>query len=318
MRAMFKWENSALSLPIVQAARTYAQQFAQQQNSPEKSQQVRLNTLAVWVVKDYLQMMNIATDLVNSQSWNSMMRMIVDIADLELPGIGCLECRPVQSQQTECYVPPETWEKRVGYVIVEIDEAQLIAKIRGFVPQVKDEYLCLNQILPIEDLFEHLESLKAAPSGIVTNLSQWFHGIFETGWQSWETLWNQPDLLTNLGFRNYGISASQRKSLSINQRAKLIDLGTNIIPEKLVLIVEICPQSGGRTHIQLQLRSVSDRVLPSGLKLAVLDGCETIFLELQVESSKNQMQLQFNGEAGEHFSLRVELNSCQFTEKFVI
>ncbi|AFZ02446.1 DUF1822 family protein [Calothrix sp. PCC 6303] len=317
MRAIFKRENSALSLPIVQAARTYAQQFAQQQNSPEKSQQVRLNTLAVWVVRDYLQMMDIPTDLVNSQSWNSMMRMIADIADLELPGIGCLECRPVQSQQTECYVPPETWENRVGYVIVEIDDAQLTAKILGFVPQVKDEYLCLNQILPIEDLFEHLELLKVARLGIVTNLSQWFHGIFEIGWQTWENLWNQPDLLTNLGFRNSGISAEQRKSLSITQRAKLINLGTNIIPINLVLVVEICPQSGERTHIQIQLYSIS-RVLPSGLKLAVLDDCETIFLEVEVESSKNQMQLQFNGEAGEHFSLKIELNNYQITEKFVI
>jgi Protein of unknown function (DUF1822) len=318
MRAMFERENSALSLPIVQAARNYAQQFAQQQNSPEKSQQVRLNTLAVWVVKDYLQMMDIATDLVNSQSWNLMMRMILDIADLELPGIGCLECRPVQSQQTTCYIPPETWEERVGYVIVEIDDAQLTAKILGFIPQVKDEYLCLNQILPIENLLEHLASLQVSPAGVIINLSQWFNGIFETGWQSWETLWNQPDLLTNQGFRNSGISAEQRKYLSITQRAKLINLGTNIIPENLVLVVEICPQSGERTHIQLQLRSVSDRVLPLGLKLAVLDDCETIFLQLQVESPSNQMQLQFNGEVGENFSLQVELNNCQITEKFVI
>jgi hypothetical protein len=318
MGATFEGENSALSLPIVQAARIHAQQFAQQQSSSDKSEQVRLNTLAVWVVKDYLQMMDIATDLVNSQSWNSVIRVVADIADLELPGIGYLECRPVRSQQTKCYFPPETWQDRVGYVVVEIEDTQLTAKILGFIPQAKDEYLCLDQILPIENLFEHLALLQASPTGVIINLSQWFNGIFETSWQSLETFWNQPDLLTAQGLRNYGLSSEQRKSLSITQRAKLINLGNDIIPEKLALIVEICPQSGRRTSIQIQLRSISDRVLPSGLKLAVLDDCETVFLEVQAQADRNQIQLQFNGEPGEAFSIKVQLNSYQNTENFVI
>jgi Protein of unknown function (DUF1822) len=323
MRANFERENSALSLPIVQAARIYAQQFAQQQNSIDKSEQVRLNTLAVWVVKDYLQMMDVATDLVNSQSWNSVMRIVADVADLKLPGIGHLECRPVTVRQTECYVPPETWEERVGYVIVEIDELEFAGKIIGFIPQVKSEYLRFDEILPIEDLFEHLKSLQAAPNKIPINLSQWFNGIFEVGWQNLEILWNQPNLGTAQGFRNYGLSLEQRKALSITQRAKLIKLGNDANSEKILLIVEICPQSGGRTNILIQLRAVGSAseltsILPSGLKLAVMDSDETVFLEAQTQPQKNQMQLEFHGEVGETFSIRVLLEDSQVTEDFVI
>lgn len=324
MRANFERENSALSLPIVQAARTYAQQFAQQQNSIDKSEQVRLNTLAVWVVKDYLQMMDVATDLINSQSWNSVMRIVADIADLKLPGIGYLECRPVKVGQTECYVPPETWEDRVGYVIVEIDELELVGKIIGFIPQVKAEYLRLDRILAIEDLFEHLfEHLKlfpSVPNKIPINLSQWFSGVFEVGWQNLEALWNQPNLETAQGFRNYGLSSERRKALSITQRAKLVKLGNDADSEQLLLVVEICPQSGGRTNILIQLRGVGSvkeiSILPAGLQLAVVDGDETVFLAAQ--SQRNQMQLEFNGEAGEAFSIRVRLDDHQVTEDFVI
>jgi Protein of unknown function (DUF1822) len=320
MRANFERENSALSLPIVQAARTYAQQFAQQQNSIDKSEQVRLNTLAVWVVKDYLQMMDVATDLINSQSWNSVMRIVADVADLKLPGIGYLECRPVKVGQTECYVPPETWEDRVGYVIVEIDELELVGKIIGFIPQVKAEYLRLDRILPIEDLFEHLESFSAVPNKIPINLSQWFGGVFEVGWQNLEALWNQPNLETAQGFRNSGLSSERRKALSITQRAKLVKLGNDANSEQLLLVVEICPQSGGRTNILVQLRAVGSvnetSILPAGLQLAVVDGGETVFLAAQ--SQRNQMQLEFNGEAGEAFSIRVKLDDHQITEDFVI
>ncbi len=59
----YQLDDFALKLPISQIARITAQQFANQQPNPEKAEQVRLNTLAVWVVNDYLQMMDIATDL---------------------------------------------------------------------------------------------------------------------------------------------------------------------------------------------------------------------------------------------------------------
>ena len=68
-------KDFSLSLPITQAARRIAQEFAAEQPTPQKSEQVRLNTLAVCVVNDYLQMMAIPTDLTANDSWNPVVRL---------------------------------------------------------------------------------------------------------------------------------------------------------------------------------------------------------------------------------------------------
>ena len=50
-------DEFALPLPITCAARREAQEFANQQPTAQKAEQVRLNTLAVHAVNDYLQLM---------------------------------------------------------------------------------------------------------------------------------------------------------------------------------------------------------------------------------------------------------------------
>jgi len=93
-------QNSSLTLPITKTARQISEQFAQQQATPEKAEQVRLNTLAVLLVNDYLQMMEIPTDLQASDSWNAAVRFCSDLADLEIIGMGKLECRPMKANQS--------------------------------------------------------------------------------------------------------------------------------------------------------------------------------------------------------------------------
>lgn len=99
----------ALPLPITQATRRMAQEFANQQPNANKADQVRLNTLAVLVMHDYLQLMEIPTNLTASDSWNPVLRLCADVADLQVAGLGRLECRPVLPSHTLCSIPPETW-----------------------------------------------------------------------------------------------------------------------------------------------------------------------------------------------------------------
>ncbi|MBC1314468.1 DUF1822 family protein, partial [Trichormus variabilis PNB] len=153
-------DDFAITLPITQAARIAAQQFANRQPNSRKAEQVRLNTLAVSVVNDYLQMMEVATNLTASDSWNPLMQLCGDVADLEVPSVGRLECRPVQLHEQVCSVPPETWEERIGYVIVQVDETNTEAKLIGFTKKVNQETLPLNQLQPIEALIDRLEQLK--------------------------------------------------------------------------------------------------------------------------------------------------------------
>lgn len=320
-RITYELEDFALTLPITHAARRTAQQFASNQPTPEKAEQVRLNTLCVWVVNDYLEIMGIPTNLTSSDSWNPVIRLCANIADLELPGVGRLECRPVNISQQMCYIPPETWEQRVGYVIVQVDESLEEAKLLGFVDNMATEELPLSQLQPLEDLIDHLAELKQTPAMTLVNLSQWFTGILDSGWQSVQSIWNQSQFRPAYAFRS-GETVEQNAANQndvFTRRAKLIDLGIQIANQPVMLIVEIRPEVNQQTSIRLQLHPTGNQIyLIPGVQLTVLDESGAVFLETQARSADNYLQLQFRGESAEQFSVKVTLNDASVTEHFVI
>ncbi|MEH1913243.1 DUF1822 family protein [Nostoc sp.] len=317
----YQLDDFALTLPISQTARITAQQFANQQPNPEKAEQVRLNTLAVWVVNDYLQMMDIPTDLQASDSWNPIMRLCGDVADLEVPSIGRLECRPVHLHQQICSIPPETWQERVGYLVVQFDESLEEARLLGFIPSVATETVPLAQLQPLEAFIDHIWELRQSPVNSLVNLNQWFAGIFETGWETIESLWNVPEFRPTYAFRS--IETLELDALkqpeSITKRAKVIDLGIQIHNQPVMLIVEISPEKDQQTSIHLQLHATGNQIyLPPGVHLTVLDSSGAVFLDAQSRKSDNYIQLQFRGEPTEEFSVRVALDNTSITEYFRI
>lgn len=320
-RTTYELEDFGLTLPITQAARTIAQQFASNQPTREKAEQVRLNTLCVSVVNDYLDIMAIPTNLTASDSWNPIIRLCANIADLKLPGVGRLECRPVNLSQQVCYIPPETWEERVGYVVVRVNESLHEAKLLGFVPNMATEELPLSQLQPLEDLIDHLEERKQTPVRTLVNLSQWFTGLLDNGWQSVESIWNQPQFRPAYTFRSRDTveqNAANQNNI-FTRRAKLIDLGIQIANQPVILIVEIRPEVNQKTSIRVQLHPTSHQIyLMPGIQLTVLDESGAVFLETQARSADNYLQLQFRGERAEKFSVKVALNDASVTEYFLI
>lgn len=317
----FQLEDFAITLPISQAARTTAQQFANQQPNSAKAEQVKLNTLAVWVVNDYLQMMDIPTNLTASDSWNPIIQLCADVADLDISSVGRLECRPVRSSSQVCSVPPETWEDRVGYVVVQVDDSEQEAQIMGFVKKVASETLAFSQLKPIETLIDRLAQLKTSPVDTLVNLSQWFVGQVEAGWQTVESLLSSPDTRTAFAFRSpiRTPELAQGQSGTVTRRAKLIDLGIQIDHQPVMLIVEIAPEVNQKTGIRLQLHATGNQIyLPAGVELKVLDNTGAVFLEAQSRSADNYLQLQFRGDLEEEFSVQISLDDMSITEHFVI
>jgi len=253
-------DDLSLSLPITQTALRTAQQFANEQPTPQKAEQVRLNTLAVCAVNDYLQMIGIPTNLEASDSWNPVLRLCADVADLEVTGIGRLECRPHKSGQSSCYIPPEVWLDRVGYIVVEIDELSLEATVLGFTQTVTSEELPIRQLQAIDDLIDVLNPLDE-PQQIPTvartrvNLNQWLTNIFEQGWQTVESLFapTEPEFAFN--FRSAPDAVMDELAVSDEgiSRAKLIDLGMQLAGYPVALVVKLQPESERKTHILLQL-----------------------------------------------------------------
>ena len=330
-------DDLSLSLPITQTALRTAQQFANEQPTPQKAEQVRLNTLAVCAVNDYLQMIGIPTNLEASDSWNSVLRLCADVADLEVTGIGRVECRPHRSAQSSCYVPPEVWLDRVGYIAVEIDELSLEATVLGFTQTVTDEELPIRQLKPIDDLIDVLNPLdepQVIPALAKTRvkLNQWLTHMFEQGWETVESLFaptepelafnfrSAPDAIMDDHFRSAPDSVLDEPAVSEGvSRAKLIDLGMQLAGYPVALVVKLQPESERKTHILLQLHPTGGQMyLPPLVQLTVLDEFGSIFLEAQARSADNYIQLQFSGLPGEPFSVKVALGDASVTEDFVI
>lgn len=296
-----------------------ARQFSTQLPTLEKAEQVRLNTLAVCAVNDYLQMMGIPTNLNSGDSWNRVVRLFADVADLEVEGVGRLECRVVKANQPTCYIPPEVWEDRIGYVVVQLDEIQQEATMLGFAKQVAAGKLHINSLESLEDLLAHLSQLVSRTAfgyGNVVNLTQWLQNVFETSWQTVESVLNP----LTLSFRKANGSGSDSEYQEPHvRRAKLIDLGMQLAGHCIALVVELRPESEQKFDVLLQVHPAGSQIfLPPLLQLIVLDETGTIFLEAKARRADNYIQLQFKGTPGERFSVKVALGEVSFTESFVI
>jgi hypothetical protein len=296
-----------LILPLPERYRQWAHQFAQEQPTLEKATQVYLNTLAVLGVDDCLKMLGIETNREASDSWNPVMRYAGDLADLEVVNLGKLECRAVRQPATVCSIPLEVWHDRIGYVIIELVEGDRQAKILGFVPQVSEETLNLDQLQPLESLLDHLFHLHSASTPVnalapIIQLGEWLTGVITPGWQAVEELLS-PNVVLGFNFR------SAPSGLMIRQ-AKPIDL-PNL---SLILVLELQTLADGSIDIRLQLYpSPEEPTLPPGLELILLGDRQNPLLSALSRSQDRGLQLQFSAESPETFE--IQLNYHQHTWK---
>lgn len=329
------------SMPITQKAIETANKFAAQQPNPQKAEQVYLNTLAVLAVNDYLQLMEIETNLAGSDSWNPVVRLCADIADLDVKGLGKLECRPVMvscpqvSNKIEiksylggftpctatpiCIIPPEVWAERIGYVVVEIDENKKEATLLGFAKTAGAGELYLDRLQSVDALLEEIEKLTQPK----VNLSQWFEDIFETGWQGIDDL-IRYQVNPKLQFRN---GASRKGGVAVKLfsdpdivRAKLIDLGMQLGNKHVALIMALTQENEGKINIISQIHPAGgDRYLPSNLNFMLLSESGKTLQEVESKSMDLWMQLRpFRVASETNFSLKVELDDISITEAFTI
>lgn len=333
----------AVPIPITEQARTMAQQFASAQPTAIKSEQVQLNTLAVFATHGYCQMMGIVSDLEQSDSWNPVTQMMTDVADLTLPGLGRLECRPIQTGANICEVPPDVWDLRIGYVVVCIDENLKMAHLLGFTPAVGETALTISDLQPPEILLQRIHELMplndvATSSGMgqiaetAVKLGQWLNQSFEAGWLAVETLLSPEQVSLAFSFRNGDETETDTPDTPLDtssdgpladgpidvRRAKLIDFGLQLGDVQVIMLVEIQSESSEAINIGLQVHPQGQPYLPPDLELAVLETSDTVFMDARSRQADNYIQLQFSGRAGERFRVRLQLDGVQYLEEFVM
>ena len=319
--------ETSISLPITTAALRLAKNFSNLDGvtSPAKKEQVYFNTLAVCAVKDYMEMMDIPTDLNASDSWNAAMRLYTDAADLKLTQLGHLECRPLKSGKF-CYIPLEIPDDRIGLVAVEIDIKRQEATLLGFRKTASAGNLAIHELQSFDKFLQYLDCLEHRQNNV--KLRQWLHNIFEAGWQSVE------DILVpqapHLAFRyssavvrgkiiNLTADVSEKASATINGFQEKPNLWRGVIEPApaVALLVAIEPTTDTETNIKVQVHPAGGAdSLPLNLTLKVTDGEGKTVMEACAGSGNGYMTLEFAADSGECFSVVVKLKEFCIVEDF--
>lgn len=306
-------QPSYLQIPLGKDAHQKAETFAAEQDSAEKGKQVYLNTLAVYAVNNYLKWLSIETALHQSDSWNWSTRTFFDIADLMLPSVGRIECRPVLPGEEAVVLPQEVTQERIGYVGVRFNNQLDFVEILGFVPSrpfiANSEIIEINRFESIDILIDIINRRK-----MKVNLRQWLEGIFNQDWQS-------PELVLAGNFRgNNSRSAAtmtrQDKDYQISSisRAKVVDVGRQII-----LLMELTPTNSAVFDIRLRVYPAENTVhLPEDLQLTIFDESGDVCMNTQAETANDWMQLEFDCQHEEKFSVELKLGETSITEEFIV
>lgn len=317
---------TAAPLWITHDTRQLAEGFARQQATHPKAEQVYRNTLAVCLVKNYLRLLGIRTDLSPCDSWNPLMRSVLNVADLEVMGRGRLECRPVPetelaAENSTCYVPTEVHDDRIGYLVVQLNADDATATLLGFTPQVNGEQLALASLRPLDEFPAHLDRV-TPPVSIaehVTRLSLGWQNRVEEGWQTLEDLlglrpvawqWRRPatTLSMSSGF-------AWGKQLMADGIPLQPDLGLAVE----VMHPDLTSTMGGGIDIGLKLFSlVPEGNLPPGLSLYLLDESGAVVMQAQPGSQHQVVELSFQGESGDRFKARVVCGGVAITTSFMV
>ena len=187
---MIKTTQYTILLPLI--ARIKAEQFRVHQVDPLKSKQVYLNTLSVTAVNYYLNNLGWVTNLEASDSWNPLLQTMMNVADLDIPNYGKVECRFVLPNDDWISIPHEARFQRIAYIGVQLNEALTKALLLGFVSQVKSNKIPLSDLISLAQLPSYLSQYKrSAIVDRVTKLTKWLKGSVDNSWQQLEELLSQ-------------------------------------------------------------------------------------------------------------------------------
>ena len=230
------------------------------------------------------------------------------------------------------------------YVIVEVDEEQEQAVLRGFLRYDElSEYRREVDLQTAEDgcyrlpltLFDaepnHLlsysrylepsaialptvstvsatESLQESLDSSRTKLSQWLQGALETGWLTFEEL-VAPE--ANLAWNTRSVSEQTRKG-------KLIDLGMQLEDRAVALLITVTPEAAEKVGILVQLYPTGGaRHLPADLQVVLYSKTNKPLQSTRSRSQDSYIQLKsFKGKLGTRFGIEVSMGDTSVRENF--
>lgn len=316
------------TVPLSWEAHSLAQHYRLQQTKSHQAKHVYLNTLAVFAGDFYLRCLGITTDLAASQSRNPVSLHFLNIADLVIPHLGILECRPVLPNADVLEIPTEVRDDRIGYLAIQLDQSLKKAEILGFT-QKSIAQISLTDLKSLDDFCIYLTDLRQAKvceqltpfhPGSMVELSKWLEGVVSAGWQSLDALLPSSVLAA---VRSPSGSTDQQGSqpdplLNRLRKAKLIDLGLQLGDQTIMLVLNLTPSQDQTMSALVQVYPAYDKYLPAQLQLKMLSEAGDVLQEVWSRGKDNFIQLkQFSGHKGDRFRLQVAIDEICITENFV-
>jgi Protein of unknown function (DUF1822) len=285
----------AMPFPITSAARRQARAYAAQYFIPD-TRGVYLNTLAVLVADNYLRLLNFQTNLAQPERWNAADRLWGETSELELVGLGKIECRAVLAGQNVVFLPPETWVDRIGYLFIEIAASEKAAKLVGFLPadslKISEAEVIIKNLQSVDQMIDYLTDLEESRlseefvSYQITYLKNWLNNIYEAGWE--------PAL------RDLSVITGQKK-ISLSEQ---------------VFLLQVAVFRGGDESIGIRVTVRAESgSLPIGMKVIVPDECED-YVEM-VNSLADVIIIPLELLAGEEFWIELQIGAGSSREYFI-
>jgi len=206
--------NLAIPFPITPSFRQQARTYALQYFTQATHERVYLNTLALLVADAYFRLLGFPTNLTKAERWNAARRLWSEANELELLGLGNLECCVITAAQQTVFLPPETWANangnpfsarryangvRIGYLFVEIASSQKVATLIGFLPafdpDTNGEEVAIAELKSMDEMIDYLTpqeaSLQSKTDNLtvefatkkITYLRNWLNNVYQDNWE---------------------------------------------------------------------------------------------------------------------------------------
>ncbi len=290
-----KTPELALPFPITRAFRRQAQAYAAQYFTQD-THEIYLNTLSVFVANAYLQLLGFSTNLASPDRWNAACRLWGDASELELVGLGNLECRSISIGQTVVTISPEAWDDRIGYLVIKIATSEKVAELVGFLPasslEIPEAEIVTADLQSINEMIDYLTDLedfsfsKEFTDHKITYLRQWLDNIYEADWEP------------------------AARDLSRTDGEKKISLADQVF----VLKLTVSQYSDELIGVQVSVRAAGG-FLPRGLKVCVPDEDKIHTETVSEQADLVIIPLEFS--CGEEFWVELQMGSCSAKEYFI-
>lgn len=330
---------SSMVVPLTDAMHEQAEQNCPSYLSLAESESIYLNTLSIYAVDHYLKRLGYTTAHQPDMMINPVLQSFLDVAPIEVLApatiglgenarekcdsdrptaqwCGTLECRRVMpNDQTMHISEAALHEDRAGYVAVQFNDDLSEAHVLGYVAQPDSVDVLLDELRSLEQLCTHLEQMQ---STVVINLKQWLDGIFQPGWEAIATVLQSHQLqLAPVRTRKSMVPVRTRKNIDSKvERGCVVTLGDESI--KVSLVMDLEQTSDCKYAVGIEFWPAEGMYLPENLQMAVLDHNDQVVMEAKTRDDHQKLEMNFEGETNDQFSIRIGTSEVSITKKFML